>query len=48
MSDKKEWQPRTNTGKTRFNRDKKAGQSWTKLRQELFGLNYRCTEAWVR
>lgn len=28
------WKPKDGSGKTRFNRMKKPGQSWTKLRDE--------------
>ena len=42
------WNPRKNTGKTKFNRDKPKGVSWTKLRQEAYGVDYICTEAWVK
>ena len=40
------WKPRTNTGKTRFNREKKEGESWTILREKTWGPNYTCTEKW--
>ena len=39
------WAPRSNTGKTRFNRDKKEGESWTELRKEAGWAP--CTEKWV-
>jgi hypothetical protein len=45
------WKPRTNTGKTRFKRERKAGQSWIEARSEAWGKNgaeYVCTEKWVR
>ena len=41
------WKPRKNTGKTQFNRVKKAGESWTELRSEKWGADYVCKEKWV-
>lgn len=41
------WQPRKNTGKTRFNRDKKKGESWTERRAEAWGKDYVCREKWT-
>ena len=29
-----QWRPRDGSGKTKFNRNKKKGQSWTALREE--------------
>lgn len=43
----KSWKPRTNTGKTRFNREKKKGESWLKLRAEAWGKDYVCSEKWT-
>ncbi len=42
-----EWHPRKNTGKTRFNRGKAKGESWTALRAIAWGLNYTCKESWT-
>ena len=42
------WKPRKNTGKTRFNRNKAHGESWTELRKKEWGADYTCTETWVR
>jgi len=43
----KKWNARRGTGKTYFTRIKKAGESWTKLREETWGPNYQCTERWT-
>ena len=44
----KDWKPRSNTGKTRFNREKAHGESWTDLREEKWGPDYVCSETWVK
>lgn len=41
------WKPRKNTGKTRFNREKKSGESWTAKRTGTWGAEYVCKEKWV-
>lgn len=38
------WKPRKNTGKTRFNREKKSGESWTAKRTGTWGAEYVCKE----
>ena len=42
------WNPRKNTGKTRFKRESKAGESWTELRSSAWGADYVCKERWVK
>jgi hypothetical protein len=42
-----QWKPRTNTGKTHFNKMKGTGESWTNLRSEVWGAGYVCKEKWV-
>lgn len=41
------WKPRKNTGKTRYNRGKKPGESWTERRTNDRGADYVCKEKWV-
>ena len=34
---KKEWKPKSNSGKTKYNRMKNKGESWTELRDKMEG-----------
>jgi len=43
---KSKWSPRVKTGKTQFNREKKPGESWTDLREKIWGPKFICTEKW--
>ena len=41
------WRARSNTGKTKYNREKQRGQSWLDLRSADRGAGYVCKEKWV-
>lgn len=41
------WRPRTNTGKTKYNREKSRGESWVDRRAADRGADYVCKEKWV-
>jgi hypothetical protein len=45
---KAKWAPRRNTGKTKYNREKAQGESWTDKRAEDRGADYKHTEPWMK